>query len=187
MIVVLDNYDSFTYNLVHYIGEFESDIKIFRNDELSVAEVLGLNPDKIIISPGPCTPKEAGISEELIRLSNVPLLGVCLGHQAIGSAFGGRIIKASDINHGKSSKIIHDSSLLFQGIESPYKVVRYHSLIIEMSSLPNELKVTSTLMNDESTIMSIEHKSRPIYGVQFHPESIDTKNGKKLIENFLKI
>jgi len=187
MIVVLDNYDSFTYNLVHYIGEFESDIKIFRNDELSVAEVLGLNPDKIIISPGPCTPKEAGISEELIRLSNVPLLGVCLGHQAIGSAFGGRIIKAPDINHGKSSKIIHDSSLLFQGIESPYKVVRYHSLIIEMSSLPIELKVTSTLMNDESTIMSIEHKSRPIYGVQFHPESIDTKNGKKLIENFLKI
>ena len=187
MIVVIDNYDSFTYNLVHYIGEFESDIKIFRNDELSVSEVLDMDPDKIIISPGPCTPKEAGISEELIRLSNVPLLGVCLGHQAIGSAFGGRIIKAPDINHGKSSKIMHDSSSLFQGIESPYKVVRYHSLIIEMSSLPNELKVTSTLMDDKSTIMSIEHKSRPIYGVQFHPESIDTKNGKKLIKNFVKI
>ncbi|MAX50073.1 MAG: aminodeoxychorismate/anthranilate synthase component II [Gammaproteobacteria bacterium] len=187
MIIVIDNYDSFTYNLVHYVGEFESDIKILRNDELSVSEVLEFEPDKIIISPGPCTPKEAGISEELIRLSNIPLLGVCLGHQAIGSAFGGRIIKAPDINHGKSSKIMHDASSLFQGIESPYEVVRYHSLIIEMDSLPNELKVTSTLVDDKSIIMSIEHKSRPIYGVQFHPESIDTKNGKKLIENFLKI
>ena len=185
MIVVIDNYDSFTYNLVHYIGEFESDIKIFRNDELSVSEVLDMDPGKIIISPGPCTPKEAGISEELIRLSNVPLLGVCLGHQAIGSAFGGRIIKAPDINHGKSSKIMHDSSSLFQGIESPYKVVRYHSLIIEMNSLPNELKVTSTLVDDKSTIMSIEHKSRPIYGVQFHPERSQIE-GLKIFLNFAK-
>ena len=181
MIVVIDNYDSFTYNLVHYIGEFESDIKIFRNDELSVSEVLDMDPDKIIISPGPCTPKEAGISEELIRLTNVPLLGVCLGHQAVGSAFGGRIIKAPDINHGKSSKIMHDSSSLFQGIESPYKVVRYHSLIIEKKTLPSELKITATLSDDEEIIMAVEHVEKPIYGVQFHPESIDTNNGLSLI------
>ena len=186
MIVVIDNYDSFTYNLVHYIGEYERDIQVIRNDEMSVNEVLNLNPKKIIISPGPCTPSEAGISIDLIKRSSAPLLGVCLGHQAIGAAFGGNVIKAPDIYHGKTSNVIHNKSGVFNGINSPYKVVRYHSLIVEKSSLPNELLVTATLEDNDEVIMALEHKTRPIYGVQFHPESIDTDNGKKLIENFLK-
>ena len=186
MIVVIDNYDSFTYNLVHYIGEYEKDIKVIRNDEMSANEVLNLNPKKIIISPGPCTPSEAGISIDLIKRSSAPLLGVCLGHQAIGAAFGGNVIKAPDIYHGKTSNVIHNKSGVFNGINSPYKVVRYHSLIVEKSSLPNELQVTATLEDNDEVIMALEHKTRPIYGVQFHPESIDTDNGKKLIENFLK-
>ena len=187
MIVVIDNYDSFTYNLVHYVGEFEEKVKVIRNDEMSVNDVMALTPKKIIISPGPCTPKEAGISEDLIRSSKVPILGVCLGHQAIGSAFGGKVIKAPEIFHGKLSSIIHESDNIFQDIQSPYKVVRYHSLIVEMSSLPTELEVTATLMDNKNVIMALKHKSKPIYGVQFHPESIDTYNGKKLIENFLSI
>ena len=186
MIVVIDNYDSFTYNLVHYIGEHEKDIQVIRNDEMSVKEVLNLNPKKIIISPGPCTPSEAGISIDLIKRTSAPLLGVCLGHQAIGAAFGGNVIKAPDIYHGKTSNVIHNKSGVFNGINSPYKVVRYHSLIVEKSSLPNELLVTATLEDNDEVIMALEHKTRPIYGVQFHPESIDTDNGKKLIENFLK-
>ena len=186
MIVVIDNYDSFTYNLVHYIGEHEKDIQVIRNDEMSAKEVLNLNPKKIIISPGPCTPSEAGISIDLIKRSSAPLLGVCLGHQAIGAAFGGNVIKAPDIYHGKTSNVIHNKSGVFNGINSPYKVVRYHSLIVEKSSLPNELLVTATLEDNDEVIMALEHKTRPIYGVQFHPESIDTDNGKKLIENFLK-
>ena len=186
MIVVIDNYDSFTYNLVHYIGEHEKDIQVIRNDEMSVKEVLNLNPKKIIISPGPCTPSEAGISIDLIKRTSAPLLGVCLGHQAIGAAFGGNVIKAPDIYHGKTSNVIHNKSGVFNGINSPYKVVRYHSLIVEKSSLPNELQVTATLEDNDEVIMALEHKTRPIYGVQFHPESIDTDNGKKLIENFLK-
>ena len=139
MIIVLDNYDSFTYNLVHYIGEHEEDIKVIRNDEMSVNEILKLNPTKIVISPGPCTPKEAGVSVELIQSSTVPILGVCLGHQAIGVAFGGNIVKAPEIFHGKTSRINHDDSLLFKDIDSPYEVVRYHSLIIEKDPLPNDL------------------------------------------------
>jgi len=186
VIVVIDNYDSFTYNLVHYIGEHERDIKVIRNDEMCAKEVLNLNPKKIIISPGPCTPSEAGISIDLIKRSSAPLLGVCLGHQAIGAAFGGNVIKAPDIYHGKTSNVIHNKSGVFNGINSPYKVVRYHSLIVEKSSLPNELQVTATLEDNDEVIMALEHKTRPIYGVQFHPESIDTDNGKKLIENFLK-
>ena len=186
MILVIDNYDSFTYNLVHYIGEYERDIQVIRNDEMSANEVLNLNPKKIIISPGPCTPSEAGISIDLIKRSSAPLLGVCLGHQAIGAAFGGNVIKAPDIYHGKTSNVIHNKSGVFNGINSPYKVVRYHSLIVEKSSLPNELQVTATLEDNDEVIMALEHKTRPIYGVQFHPESIDTDNGKKLIENFLK-
>ena len=187
MILVIDNYDSFTYNLVHYIGEFDNDIKVIRNDEMSVDDILGLKPDKIVISPGPCTPNEAGISEELIKSSSVPLLGVCLGHQAIGTAFGGKFIKAPEIVHGKSSNIIHESDDLFNNIETPYSVIRYHSLVIEMNSLPDELMVTATLENNKNMIMGLKHKERPIFGVQFHPESIDTDNGKKLIENFLNI
>ena len=186
MIIVIDNYDSFTYNLVHYIGEFEKDIKVIRNDEMSVSEIMDNNPSKIVISPGPCTPKEAGISVELIKTAEVPILGVCLGHQAIGAAFGGNIIKAPEIFHGKTSSIDHDGSLLFSEIEKSYDVVRYHSLIIDMKTLPSELNVTATLSDDNEIIMAVEHIDRPIYGVQFHPESIDTNNGIKLIENFIK-
>ena len=186
MIIVIDNYDSFTYNLVHYIGEFEQDIKVIRNDEMSVTEIMDNNPSKIVISPGPCTPKEAGISVELIKSSEVPILGVCLGHQAIGAAFGGNIIKAPEVFHGKTSSIDHDGSLLFSEIEKSYDVVRYHSLIIDMKTLPSELNVTATLSDDNEIIMAVEHIDRPIYGVQFHPESIDTNNGIKLIENFIK-
>mgnify|MGYP005696866825 FL=1 len=186
MIIVIDNYDSFTYNLVHYIGEFEQDIKVIRNDEMSVTEIMDNNPSKIVISPGPCTPKEAGISVELIKSSQVPILGVCLGHQAIGAAFGGNIIKAPEVFHGKTSSIDHDGSLLFSEIEKSYDVVRYHSLIIDMKTLPSELNVTATLSDDNEIIMAVEHIDRPIYGVQFHPESIDTNNGIKLIENFIK-
>ena len=186
MIIVIDNYDSFTYNLVHYIGEFEQDIKVIRNDEMSVTEIMDNNPSKIVISPGPCTPKEAGISVELIKSSEVPILGVCLGHQAIGAAFGGNIIKAPEVFHGKTSSIDHDGSILFSEIEKSYDVVRYHSLIIDMKTLPSELNVTATLSDDNEIIMAVEHIDRPIYGVQFHPESIDTNNGTKLIENFIK-
>ena len=186
MIIVIDNYDSFTYNLVHYIGEFEQDIKVIRNDEMSVTEIMDNNPSKIVISPGPCTPKEAGISVELIKTAEVPILGVCLGHQAIGAAFGGNIIKAPEVFHGKTSSIDHDGSLLFSEIEKSYDVVRYHSLIIDMKTLPSELNVTATLSDDNEIIMAVEHINRPIYGVQFHPESIDTNNGTKLIENFIR-
>ena len=186
MIIVIDNYDSFTYNLVHYLGEFEQDIKVIRNDEMSVPEIIDNNPSKIVISPGPCTPKEAGISVELIKTAEVPILGVCLGHQAIGAAFGGNIIKAPEVFHGKTSSIDHDGSLLFSEIEKSYDVVRYHSLIIDMKTLPSELNVTATLSDDNEIIMAVEHINRPIYGVQFHPESIDTNNGTKLIENFIK-
>ena len=185
MIIVLDNYDSFTYNLVHYIGEFEQDIKVIRNDEMSVTEIMDNNPSKIVLSPGPCTPKEAGISVELIKSSEVPILGVCLGHQAIGAAFGGNIIKAPEVFQ-KTSSIDHDGSILFSEIEKSYDVVRYHSLIIDMKTLPSELNVTATLSDDNEIIMAVEHIDRPIYGVQFHPESIDTNNGIKLIENFIK-
>ena len=187
MIIVIDNYDSFTYNLVHYIGEYEQNIKVIRNDEMKVSDILALNPSKIVISPGPCTPKEAGVSVELIKLSTVPILGVCLGHQSIGAAFGANIVKAPEIFHGKTSKINHDESLLFADIENSYEVVRYHSLIIDMNTLPEQLKVTATLEDNQNIIMAIEHKEKPIYGVQFHPESINTNNGKKLIKNFLRL
>ena len=187
MILVLDNYDSFTYNLVHYIGDCGEEVMVVRNDEITVEQVEDLNPKKIVISPGPCTPNEAGISIELIKKSSVPILGVCLGHQAIGAAFGGNIIKAPEIFHGKLSKVEHNQKKIFNGIDSPYSVVRYHSLIIEKDSLPNELEITGVLEDNPEVIMAIEHKEKPIYGVQFHPESIETNFGMKLIENFLKL
>ena len=187
MILVLDNYDSFTYNLVHYIGECGEEVMVVRNDEITVEQVEDLNPKKIVISPGPCTPNEAGISIELIKKSSVPILGVCLGHQAIGAAFGGNIIKAPGIFHGKLSKVEHNQKKIFNGIDSPYSVVRYHSLIIEKDSLPNELEITGVLEDNPEVIMAIEHKEKPIYGVQFHPESIETNFGMRLIENFLKL
>ena len=187
MILVLDNYDSFTYNLVHYIGESGQEVLVVRNDEITIEQINDLNPEKIVISPGPCTPKEAGISIELIKNATVPLLGVCLGHQAIGAAFGGNIIKAPEIFHGKLSEVEHSNENIFKGIDSPYSVVRYHSLIIEKDSLPNELKITGVLKDNPEIIMAIEHKEKPIYGVQFHPESIETDFGMKLIENFLAL
>ena len=187
MILVLDNYDSFTYNLVHYIGESGQEVLVVRNDEITIEQINDLNPEKIVISPGPCTPKEAGISIELIKNVTVPLLGVCLGHQAIGAAFGGNIIKAPEIFHGKLSEVEYNNENIFKGIDSPYSVVRYHSLIIEKDSLPNELKITGVLKDNPEIIMAIEHKEKPIYGVQFHPESIETDFGIKLIENFLAL
>ena len=187
MILVLDNYDSFTYNLVHYIGESAQEVLVVRNDEITIEQINDLNPEKIVISPGPCTPKEAGISIELIKNATVPLLGVCLGHQAIGAAFGGNIIKAPEIFHGKLSEVEHNNENIFKGIDSPYSVVRYHSLIIEKDSLPDKLKITGVLKDNPEIIMAIEHKDKPIYGVQFHPESIETDFGMKLIENFLAL
>ena len=162
MILVLDNYDSFTYNLVHYIGESGQEVLVVRNDEITIEQINDLNPEKIVISPGPCTPKEAGISIELIKNATVPLLGVCLGHQAIGAAFGGNIIKAPEIFHGKLSEVEHNNENIFKGIDSPYSVVRYHSLIIEKDSLPDELKITGVLKDNPEIIMAIEHKEKPI-------------------------
>lgn len=187
MILVLDNYDSFTYNLVHYIGDSGEEVLVVRNDEITIEQIQDLNPKKIVISPGPCTPNEAGISIDLIKSSTVPLLGVCLGHQAIGAAFGGNIIKAPEIFHGKLSKVKHNQENIFKGIDSPYSVVRYHSLIIEKDTLPEELEITGVLEENPEIIMSIKHKKRPIYGVQFHPESIETKFGMELIRNFLAL
>jgi anthranilate synthase/aminodeoxychorismate synthase-like glutamine amidotransferase len=187
MIIVLDNYDSFTYNLVHYIGDSGEEVLVVRNDEITIEQIQDLNPKKIVISPGPCTPNEAGISIDLIKSSTVPLLGVCLGHQAIGAAFGGNIIKAPEIFHGKLSKVKHNQENIFKGIDSPYSVVRYHSLIIEKDTLPDELEITGVLEENPEIIMSIKHKQRPIYGVQFHPESIETKFGMELIRNFLAL
>ena len=187
MILVLDNYDSFTYNLVHYIGDSGEEVLVVRNDEITIEQIQDLNPKKIVISPGPCTPNEAGISIELIKSSTVPLLGVCMGHQAIGAAFGGNIIKAPEIFHGKLSKVKHNQENIFKGIDSPYSVVRYHSLIIEKDTLPDELEITGVLEENPEIIMSIKHKQRPIYGVQFHPESIETKFGMELIRNFLAL
>jgi|TARA_B100000768_G_scaffold39199_1_gene38080 anthranilate synthase/aminodeoxychorismate synthase-like glutamine amidotransferase len=187
MILVLDNYDSFTYNLVHYIGDSGEEVLVVRNDEVTIEQIQDLNPKKIVISPGPCTPNEAGISIDLIKSSTVPLLGVCLGHQAIGAAFGGNIVKAPEIFHGKLSKVRHNQENIFNGIDSPYSVVRYHSLIIEKDTLPNELEITGVLEENPEIIMSIKHKQRPIYGVQFHPESIETKFGMELIRNFLAL
>ncbi|MDA9315403.1 aminodeoxychorismate/anthranilate synthase component II [Gammaproteobacteria bacterium] len=187
MILVLDNYDSFTYNLVHYIGDSGEEVLVVRNDEVTIEQIQDLNPKKIVISPGPCTPNEAGISIDLIKSSTVPLLGVCLGHQAIGAAFGGNIKKAPEIFHGKLSKVKHNQENIFKGIDSPYSVVRYHSLIIEKDTLPEELEITGVLEENPEIIMSIKHKQRPIYGVQFHPESIETKFGMELIRNFLAL
>ena len=183
MILVLDNYDSFTYNLVHYIGDCGHEVMVVRNDEITVEQVEDLNPKKIVISPGPCTPNEAGISIELIKKSSVPILGVCLGHQAIGAAFGGNIIKAPEIFHGKLSKVEHNQKKIFNGIDSPYSVVRYHSLIIDKKNLSKDLIITAE--TKDKIIMGIMHKKYNVHGVQFHPESIKTPEGMKLLKNFL--
>jgi anthranilate synthase/aminodeoxychorismate synthase-like glutamine amidotransferase len=190
MVFVLDNYDSFTYNLVQYLGELGAEITVRRNDQVSIAEIEAMNPARIVISPGPCTPRDAGISVELIRrlASKVPILGVCLGHQAIGEAFGGRIIRARQLMHGKTSQIFHDHRSIFQGLPVPMTATRYHSLIVEERDLPEELEVSAwtTEKDGSRTIMGLRHRRFPVEGVQFHPESVLTGEGKKLIHNFLK-
>ncbi|MBL0172403.1 MAG: aminodeoxychorismate/anthranilate synthase component II [Gemmatimonadaceae bacterium] len=189
MILVIDNYDSFTYNLVQYLGELGETVTVRRNDALTVDEVLRLAPDAIVVSPGPCTPTEAGISVELIRRAgpHIPLLGVCLGHQAIGEAFGGRVIRASRVMHGKPSTIAHDGTRLFADIPSPASVMRYHSLIVERATLPAELEITAVATDDPNEIHALQHRIHPVWGVQFHPESILTEHGRTILVNFLKM
>jgi len=185
MIVLVDNYDSFTYNLVQYFGELDPDIRVFRNDAIDVAGIRALKPDRIVISPGPCTPNEAGISIELVRDlgPEVPLLGVCLGHQSIGAAFGGEIVRADRIMHGKVCEIRHFGNRLFEGVPSPFTATRYHSLVIRRETCPAVLDIIAE--TDQSEIMAVAHKEYPIWGVQFHPESILTKCGKQVIRNFM--
>jgi anthranilate synthase/aminodeoxychorismate synthase-like glutamine amidotransferase len=187
MLLMIDNYDSFTYNLVQYFGELGEDIKVFRNDKITIQEIERLRPEKIVISPGPCTPKEAGISVELIRYfsGTVPILGVCLGHQAIGAAFDGEIIRAPRLMHGKTSMIVHDGKTVFEGLPNPFEATRYHSLVIRKETLPDCLEITA--WTDMGEIMGVRHKGAIIEGVQFHPESILTKVGKDLLRNFLKL
>ncbi len=182
---MIDNYDSFTYNLVQYFGEQGAEIQVYRNDAITVDEIRALAPSQIVVSPGPCTPNEAGISVDVIRAlgPEFPLLGVCLGHQSIGAAFGGNVVRADRIMHGKTSEIRHFGDPLFKGIETPFTATRYHSLIIERSSCPDCLEITAE--TDEGEIMAVRHKSHPIVGVQFHPESILTGAGKQIVRNFL--
>jgi anthranilate synthase/aminodeoxychorismate synthase-like glutamine amidotransferase len=191
MVFVLDNYDSFTYNLVQYMGELGAEMVIRRNDEMTPAEVEALHPDRILISPGPCTPQDAGISIALIQhfaqaRTSIPILGVCLGHQAIGAAFGGNVVRAPKLMHGKTSEVDHDGKTIFTDIPSTMTCTRYHSLIVAEEGFPYELEV-SARTSDGETIMALRHKSLPIEGVQFHPESVLTVHGKQIIENFLKM
>jgi anthranilate synthase/aminodeoxychorismate synthase-like glutamine amidotransferase len=185
MLVMLDNYDSFTYNLVQYLGEMGQDLRVFRNDEVTVDEILALRPDHLIISPGPCTPNEAGISVPLILAAagKVPLLGVCLGHQSIGQAFGGEIVRAERLMHGKTSPILHHGQGVFRGLPSPFQATRYHSLLIRRETLPPCLEITAETAEGE--IMGVRHRDLPIEGVQFHPESVLTEHGKDLLRNFV--
>jgi para-aminobenzoate synthetase component II len=187
MLLVIDNYDSFTYNLVQYLGEMGAEMVIHRNDQITLSEIEAMRPEKIVISPGPCTPKEAGISIDLIRkfASQIPILGVCLGHQAIGEAFGGEVIRASRLMHGKTSMIEHDGRSIYHQLPNPFEATRYHSLIIRRESMPDDLKITA--WTKEGEVMGVRHKSFPIEGVQFHPESILTQVGKDLLKNFLKM
>ena len=187
MVFVLDNNDSFTFNLVQYKGELGADVVVRRNDELTPEQVEALHPDRIVLSPGPCTPQEAGISIDLIRhmAGKVPILGVCLGHQAIGAAFGGNIIRAPKLMHGKTSAVEHDGKTIFDGISTPMTCTRYHSLIVEEKGLPRDLEVSAR--TSDGTIMGLRHRSLPVEGVQFHPESVLTSDGKRLIQNFLKL
>jgi len=191
MVFVLDNYDSFTYNLVQYVGELGAKVVVRRNDQVTVRDVEAMKPERIVISPGPCTPAEAGISVELIRqlAGKIPILGVCLGHQAIGAAFGGRIVRAAKLMHGKTSDVIHDNKTIFQGLPMPLTATRYHSLIVEEKSLPEELEISAWTSDGPAsrTIMGLRHKKFPVEGVQFHPESVLTAEGKKLISNFLDL
>lgn len=191
MIFVLDNYDSFTYNLVQYLGELGAQVEVRRNDQISVSDVEALRPERIVISPGPCTPHEAGISVELIRrmAGKAPILGVCLGHQAIGEAFGGRVVRAKNLMHGKTSQVEHDGKTIFRGLDTPMTATRYHSLIVAQDGLPRELEISARTHEKDGTdvIMGLRHRQLPVEGVQFHPESVLTSSGKQLIKNFLEI
>jgi len=185
MILMIDNYDSFTYNLVQYLGELGADVRVYRNDQTTVSEIERLAPEKIVISPGPCTPREAGVSCEVIRhfAGRVPLLGVCLGHQCIGEVFGGEIVRAPSLFHGKTSMIYHDGRTIFQGLPRPFEATRYHSLVIRRETLPACLELSAE--TDDGVIMGVRHRELPIEGVQFHPESILTREGKNVLANFL--
>ena len=187
MILMIDNYDSFTYNLVQYLGELGANVVVHRNDKITFKDIEQLNPEKIVISPGPCTPEKAGISIETVRYfgGKIPLLGVCLGHQSIASAFGGEIIKAKKLMHGKTSMVTHDNKHLFKGLPNPFKATRYHSLVLNKNTIPDEFEVTAT--SDDGEVMGIRHKNIFIEGVQFHPESILTTSGKDLLKNFLNM
>jgi anthranilate synthase component II len=190
MLILIDNYDSFTYNLVHYLGELGATCQVFRNDKISVAEVLKLAPKGIVLSPGPCTPNEAGICLELIEKvgPTIPLLGVCLGHQAIGQAYGGKVIRAPVLMHGKLSKISNKGQGVFKGLPKRFEVTRYHSLIVERASLPDSLAITAeTAPSEGGVIMGVQHKRHPVHGVQFHPESIASEHGHALLANFLEV
>ena len=191
MILLIDNYDSFTYNLVHYVEELGHNVQVYRNDKISLKKIEKLNPKKIIISPGPCTPNEAGICLDLVKrfYDKMPILGVCLGHQSIGQAFGAKIIKASKIMHGKTSKVSNLGSKIFKGLPTSFEATRYHSLVIKNGTLPKNFRVISeTIDNKENVIMGIEHENYPCYGVQFHPESIaSVPFGKKIMKNFLNL
>jgi len=187
MLLMIDNYDSFTYNLVQYLGELGEDIRVFRNDKITIPEIQNLNPDRVVISPGPCTPKEAGISIKVIQhfAGKIPILGVCLGHQSIGAAYGAEIVNAPRLMHGKTSMIYHDGKTVFKDIPNPFEATRYHSLIIKKETLSDDFEITA--WTDQDEIMGIRHKIFAIEGIQFHPESILTKEGKNLLRNFLKL
>jgi len=185
MILLIDNYDSFTYNLYHYLGELGAEVRVVYNDQISLDEIAARRPEKIVISPGPCTPKEAGISCDTIKRfgARIPILGVCLGHQSIGAAYGGAIIRAPSIMHGKLSAVTHDSQTIFRDVKNPFAAMRYHSLVIDPKSLPQALTVSASTA--DGVIMAVRHKTFPVEGVQFHPESILAEEGKKLLKNFL--
>lgn len=189
MILVIDNYDSFVYNLVQYLGELNPDIKVFRNDKITLSEIEKLNPTHIVISPGPCTPKEAGISVELAKhfAGKTPILGVCLGNQSIGAAFGGKIVHAKKLMHGKTSLIYHDGKTIFKGLTNPFEATRYHSLLVEKKSLPKCFEISAWTKDGEIMGLRLKNSQKPVEGIQFHPESILTKSGKKLLKNFLEL
>ena len=189
MILVIDNYDSFTYNLVQYLGELGAVVDVRRNDAIAVEEIGALAPAAIVLSPGPCAPAQAGITVETIRRwgPHIPTLGVCLGHQAIGEAYGGQVVRADRVMHGKTSEIMHDGSGLFAGLPSPLPVMRYHSLVVEPSTLPSSLRVVATAVDATEEIHAMQHREHPVYGVQFHPESVLTPHGKEMLRNFLAL
>jgi len=189
MILVIDNYDSFTYNLVQYLGELGVEVIVRRNDEIPASEIAAMGPDAIVLSPGPKTPTEAGITLEVIRIygSSIPILGVCLGQQAIGAAYGGRVVRANRLMHGKTSQVRHTGTGIFAGLPDPLRVMRYHSLTVDRGSLPSDLEITAWSDDDSTEVHAMQHRTHPVYGVQFHPESVLTDGGKQLLRNFLDV